>query len=144
MTDHSHGPEAAFRRWGYAAEREQQRSNRAVADMFPEGSADGGDGQTTGGGAMSRVEAWGWELARSAMWLLFAVVLCVIATLRERNDANARVSEANARIKECQTEQTREGHKWKEQGAAWKAQSDECLGVARECVEQLRALTVAP
>lgn len=36
MSDHSHGPEAAFRRWGYAAEREQQRSNRAVADMFPE------------------------------------------------------------------------------------------------------------
>lgn len=36
MSDHSHGPDAAFRRWGYAAEREQQRSNRAVADMFPE------------------------------------------------------------------------------------------------------------
>ena len=36
MSDHSHGPEAAFRRWGYAAEREAQRSNRAVADMFPD------------------------------------------------------------------------------------------------------------
>lgn len=36
MTDHSRGPDAAFRRWGYAAEREQQRAGRAVADMFPE------------------------------------------------------------------------------------------------------------
>lgn len=36
MTDHSHGSAAAFRRWGYAAEREQQLSNRAVEDMFPE------------------------------------------------------------------------------------------------------------
>lgn len=36
MSDHSHGPEAAHRRWGYAAEREQQRAGRAVADLFPE------------------------------------------------------------------------------------------------------------
>ena len=39
MSDHSHGPEAAYRRWGYAAEREAQRSGRAVADMFPEHAA---------------------------------------------------------------------------------------------------------
>ena len=39
MSDHSHGPEAAYRRWGYAAEREQQRAGRAVADMFPEVAA---------------------------------------------------------------------------------------------------------
>lgn len=36
MSDHSHGPEAAYRRWGYAAEREQQRRGRAVRDLFPE------------------------------------------------------------------------------------------------------------
>ena len=36
MTDHSHGAEAAFRRWGYAAEKEQQRAGRAVRDLFPE------------------------------------------------------------------------------------------------------------
>lgn len=39
MSDHSHGPEAAYRRWGYAAEREQQRAGRAMADMFPEHAA---------------------------------------------------------------------------------------------------------
>lgn len=39
MSDHSHGPAAAYRRWGYAAEREQQRNGRAVADMFPEAAA---------------------------------------------------------------------------------------------------------
>ena len=39
MSDHSHGPEAAYRRWGYAAEREAQRAGRAVADMFPETAA---------------------------------------------------------------------------------------------------------
>lgn len=36
MSDHSHGPAAAARRWGYAAEREQQRRGRAVRDLFPE------------------------------------------------------------------------------------------------------------
>lgn len=39
MSDHSNGPEAAYRRWGYAAEREQQRADRAVKDMFPEAKA---------------------------------------------------------------------------------------------------------
>lgn len=36
MSDHSHGPEAAYRRWGYAAEREAQRAGRAVRDLFSE------------------------------------------------------------------------------------------------------------
>lgn len=36
MSDHSHGPDAAIRRWGYAAEREQSRRDRAVGDLFPE------------------------------------------------------------------------------------------------------------
>lgn len=73
MSDHSHGPEAAFRRWGYAAEREQQRSNRAVADMFPEVKApaeleDGDQRFTTRETdawcrAVAGVEAWDLDVA---------------------------------------------------------------------------------
>ncbi len=35
MSDHSHGAEAAFRRWGHAAEREAQRKGRVMNDLFP-------------------------------------------------------------------------------------------------------------
>lgn len=73
MSDHSHGPAAAIRRWGYAAEREQQRSNRAVVDMFPEVKApdelaDGDQRFTTRETnawcmAVAGVEAWDLDVA---------------------------------------------------------------------------------
>lgn len=83
MSDHSHGPEAAYRRWGYAAEREAQRKGRAVADMFPEAAApvelnDGDQRFTT-----SETDLWCRQRAKVDAWDL-DVAACDEAHLAER------------------------------------------------------------
>lgn len=68
MSDHSHGREAAFRRWGYAMEREQQRADRAVGDLFPDvkappGLEDGDQRFTT-----RETDAWCRKVAGVEKW----------------------------------------------------------------------------
>ena len=88
MSDHSHGSEAAFRRWGYAAEREQQRANRAVADLFPEvrppAELEDGDQRFT----TRETDEWCRRVAGVEAWDL-DVAACDEAHLAERHFTKA-------------------------------------------------------
>jgi phage N-6-adenine-methyltransferase len=68
MSDTTHGADAAFRRWGHAAEREAQRRGRAVDDLFPEVVApvalhDGDQRFTT-----RETDAWARRIAGVTGW----------------------------------------------------------------------------
>lgn len=83
MSDHSHGSEAAFRRWGYADEREQQRKDRAMGDLFPEVKApreieDGDQRFTT-----RETDAWCRKVAGVEAWDL-DVAACEESHLAEK------------------------------------------------------------
>ncbi len=83
MSDHSHGPEAAYRRWGYAAEREQQRANRAVADLFPDvkppPEIEDGDQRFT----LESTDLWARKVANVVRWDL-DVAACAESHLAAR------------------------------------------------------------
>lgn len=83
MSDHSHGPAAAYRRWGYAAEREQQRRERSHRDLFPEVAAppelNDGDQRFT----LPETDAWARAKAGIDAWDL-DVAACDEAHLAEK------------------------------------------------------------